>query len=458
MAAIAAASFGVNVALTTGRPLWAYYLLPGRAWQFAIGGLAAVVAPAALSPRSRWWSAVPLLGLVAIAVATLRFTPATPWPGVASLLPAAGALALITGGQVAGARGGPVDRVLSAAPLQSLGRLSYSWYLWHWPFMVLGTAALDRDDPTTRLLLGVAALPVAVLSLRLVETPLRRAGGRVRPVVVLGIAAVATLLLVAGGVGLDRYTRHELTVEPYRTYEQVDRSFEHQTCTAETVEGVGVCATGDRSSTERVVVVGDSHALQWTTAFGEAGARLGLRVEIRQAGNCTAVAAGRGGACAAYDAETLRFLRADPPAAVVISDARASRTLVFPTVAAWGDAYRSTTTDLASLGVAVGHVVDNPTTGSPMICLARGRSRTSCSPPTSTALAGWRAFHATETEVYAAAGGPVLDVTEGLCSGPRCELQDGDVWIWSGSNHLNRDFTLSRADAVDRFLRTLVPG
>ena len=54
-------------------------------------------------------------------------------------------------------------RVLALSPMRAIGRVSYSWYLWHWPVLVLAPALLGHP-------LGLAGRLAAALRLR-------RAGG-----------------------------------------------------------------------------------------------------------------------------------------------------------------------------------------------------------------------------------------------------------------------------------------
>ncbi len=51
--------------------------------------------------------------------------------------------------------------------------MSYSWYLWHWPFIVLAVAAVGRDDTVVRTVAALISLPVAYAAFRLVENPIR---------------------------------------------------------------------------------------------------------------------------------------------------------------------------------------------------------------------------------------------------------------------------------------------
>ena len=74
-------------------------------------------------------------GLALIVGSFLVIGATTPFPGTAALLPVAGALAVLAGGTRAGVSG-PVF-LLGRPVMRMIGRISYSWYLWHWPFLIL---------------------------------------------------------------------------------------------------------------------------------------------------------------------------------------------------------------------------------------------------------------------------------------------------------------------------------
>jgi hypothetical protein len=90
------------------------------------------------------------------------------------LIPTLAAAALL----VAGLRLAPneVQRVLAVSPLQAIGALSYSLYLWHWPFIVAAGWWLGDGTGSVSPWLGVAAVAAsvtpAVVAYRFVERPL----------------------------------------------------------------------------------------------------------------------------------------------------------------------------------------------------------------------------------------------------------------------------------------------
>jgi peptidoglycan/LPS O-acetylase OafA/YrhL len=213
---VAIGSYLAALALTDSAPAWAFYSLPTRAWQLALGGLLAV--GAVRLDRLPNGVAVPLgwLGLGAILAALVVIAPSTPYPGLAALLPALGGAAVIMAGQ----RPWSVASLLAVPALRFLGRISYSLYLVHWPIFVLPAANLALDEELSleaRLVLVALAVVVGWASFRLVEQPIHK-GARfaARPRWTLAAAGVAMALTVAicGGIGFAASAELEEEVGP----------------------------------------------------------------------------------------------------------------------------------------------------------------------------------------------------------------------------------------------------
>ena len=143
-----------------------------------------------------------LCGLAAILFAASHFDDNTPWL-LATTVPVFGALAVM----VAGASGETlVGRLLSLRPMVFVGLISYSFYLWHWPLIVLqhetGGLLLNAPHKAGRYLIVALSFVAAVLSWRFIETPFRHGFQRKppRPVLQGAAAAMAASLLVAGGM------------------------------------------------------------------------------------------------------------------------------------------------------------------------------------------------------------------------------------------------------------------
>ncbi|MEX1344583.1 MAG: acyltransferase family protein, partial [Candidatus Limnocylindrales bacterium] len=191
------------VAATDVAAGWAFYSLPTRAWQLAVGGLLAIAAV----ERFRRSGISALLGLAGwaglggVLLAGLAFDELLAYPGWWALLPTLGAVLVIAGGD---RRGGP-GLVLGLAPLRFLGRISYALYLWHWPLLVLPAVALGPELPLgARLALVGSAVAIATASTLLLEEPIRRGtagfSGRALRAATPPLAGLALAVVVGVGI------------------------------------------------------------------------------------------------------------------------------------------------------------------------------------------------------------------------------------------------------------------
>ena len=196
LAAGIAASFVWSLFQTNSDPSWAYFSPFTRAFELGTGALAVV----------SW------LGMGAIVVAAVVYTPSTPFPGLAALLPVLGAAAVIVGG-TGGARSGAVT-LLGRRPVRFLGRISYSLYLWHWPILVLAAGYLGWSSLGLNLGLIAGACVLATLTYHLVESPVRSSAFlRSKPEVVSLLLAA---LLVAAVLAVSLIEIHLHTVAYHR--------------------------------------------------------------------------------------------------------------------------------------------------------------------------------------------------------------------------------------------------
>jgi len=200
LAVVLVVSLGANLVVSDIAVNWAFYSLPTRAWQLALGGLIAVGAGGLERVPRLAAAGLGWLGLVTIAVAAALLDGGIAYPGPWALAPTLGAAALLVAGMT---RFGP-GRAIATRPLRFFGRISYSLYLWHWPVLVLPMIALETEPPI-EVRVGLVALAVvaAWLSWRWIEEPFRkglpvlaRYPGRT---VLAGATAVLAVVVASGG-------------------------------------------------------------------------------------------------------------------------------------------------------------------------------------------------------------------------------------------------------------------
>jgi len=342
---VALVSFALSLLITYVMPLAAYFSLFTRAWQLAVGALVALTAeywrrlPARAAVITGW------AGMALILWACVSLTPEIPYPGTAALLPVLGTALVLGAGCSTPSQG--CGRVLAWSPMRSIGRLSYSWYLWHWPVLVFAPILVGHP-------LGLAGKFVAAvvvsgglgwLTLRFIENPLRYAAPlRKSPVKSLAVGGFATSVAACVGVALLMWVSSlpmpipvargaqavPLTITPgpvptgdnLEAYDAAARYVfsQVQAAVASSADlkavpsnlnppvgdaagevgamlfngclrapfqsGQPECAMGDTASKTTVAVVGDSHASMWIPAFRQIGTQWPWRLEAMAKAAC----------------------------------------------------------------------------------------------------------------------------------------------------------------------------
>ena len=290
--AVTAVSFAGCLALTAWKPLISFYGLPARAWEFAIGGMLAArparPTPGRASLRSQ---AIAIAGLVALIASWFLATNRTPHPGWITLMPVLGTALLI-------ASRAPtlVTRLLETPLMRRLGRLSYSWYLWHWPIAIYwGRLVPDERIPMV-IGMPLVSLALAQLTYVVVEAPARGArwlqGARRGQLAAL-VLAVATI--AAGVASLWnssvrlRDPRFAFIIEARDTKTRLHREGCHLSY-SEVELKLDRCVYGKRDADTTIVLMGDSHAAQWFAALEPIATKRGWKIVPMTKSACPALA------------------------------------------------------------------------------------------------------------------------------------------------------------------------
>ena len=267
-------SFLFSLYLTERAPIWAFYILPTRAWELAAGALLVF-----LPDLRRIRPVIALSSFIVVLTATYIFDEATPFPGTAALAPVVATVLLL-----ASRSNWPpfLDAIARFRGTQWLGAISYPLYLWHWPVLVIPAIYLGQELTVvqTVLLLGLTVV-LAGLTHKYVEGPLREVA--VSDFRALKLAALATTFSVA--VGLITYsqysntisvadgTRYSLNEIRSKPISNIDGCHIHR---GQTVSPR--CEYGDLTSEETIVLYGDSHAAQWLPALDIIGKKRGIKI------------------------------------------------------------------------------------------------------------------------------------------------------------------------------------
>lgn len=171
LGAVVLASFTWAIVQSQSNPTEAYFSTLTRAWELAAGALLAVMLQRQQVPLSaRTRGSLMGLGLVAIIAAAVLINVNSQFPGPWAALPVGATMLILATG--AGARG-PAAGLMGSRPMQFVGAISYSLYLWHFPVMVFVFAVTGGGLRGVTIAL-VVSLALSVASYNLIEQPIRR--------------------------------------------------------------------------------------------------------------------------------------------------------------------------------------------------------------------------------------------------------------------------------------------
>ncbi|WP_205687372.1 acyltransferase family protein [Cellulomonas endophytica] len=494
---VVAVSFAASVgAVATGSP-FAYFSLHTRAWELGVGGLLAVLAP--LLPRvpGALAAAVGWAGLAALVAAGLVLTDRTPFPGTAALLPVlATAAVLVAGEGERGRRLGPT-RLLAARPLQGLGAISYGWYLWHWPLLVLLPQLVSRSLPwTTNLQLVVLTAWLATLSFWLVERPARALRLPPRRWLAVGAVLAATGLVAAAGVRLtvpDVVGRGAVVVpveidgaDTAALAAQVSASTGTRLLPANLDPALAVargdqpdssrdgchapyeavdqppCVYGDPAGTRTVVLLGDSHAQQWLPGLAAAAATTGWRAVAWTKSACSVADLELWNAdlrrtyteCPVWRERTLARVVAAAPDLVVVSQ---SDTVPGEQVgpAEWGEATARSLAVLRDAGIPVVLLLDTPYPGLDVPeCLADHLTDVGACAVAREDVVPYEERRAAIEDMAAGMGVTAVDPADWMCTATTCPPVVGNRLVYRDISHITATYSTWLAP----MLEPLVPA
>ena len=306
VAVAVAVSLALSIEMTPNSASLAYFSLQTRAWQLGVGAGIAIALPLLRRLPPMPAAAASWLGLGLVIGSAVGFDDDTQWPGYLALVPVVGAGLVIAGGVVGPARG--VEVVLRRQPLQFLGKVSYAWYLWHWPAVVLAPSLVGHSvGPFGKIVACAVALLLAWLTLLLVEQPVLRTRSYPRIWLPLGAAASACAVVVSllayhvsplrldgpsvAPVSLGAHPEAQLQtlIRQAVTVKDVPRNLtpgllsaeydgRNQCVTQLTETIVRRCTFGSPSASHTVVLFGDSHADQWTPVIAKLAVAAGWRL------------------------------------------------------------------------------------------------------------------------------------------------------------------------------------
>ena len=425
LAAGVGASLWFSVHETAVNPPAAYFVTPTRMWELGIGGLLAAFLSSRALGRRRVSEEIPLppavrvvlawAGLAAMVWTAFVYTGRTPFPGYEALLPVLGTAAVIAAcSPMTWWSPGPL---LGLRPMQWLGDVSYSVYLWHWPMIALlpyvSGGHLGRLD---KAVIIIVTLVLAWLTKRFVEDRFRT-GNWGRPLIKpFALGALGMAIVVGCSTAQVTEVHHRET----QAEQRLQRAIEHpqpcfgaaalanpghcspttngtltptplqaakdQSDAYSSVSGgpscfayipsfpVLTCQRGDLASKVDVVLVGNSHAGEWVPALEAIAKAQHWKLTLLLASQCAYgevaqhfAGAGQSQACLNWTHQVTEKIIAIHPALVVmtnrISVSALGTSSWSQTLAKYGAGYQAVLAKLAAAHLKVVGIRDTPAPG-----------------------------------------------------------------------------------------------
>ena len=264
--------------LNQHHPRATFYWMPWRAFEFMIG--AAVIRLEIIAqPRGRLWPEImAVAGLGMIIVPFLAYTDHTPFPFPGALFPCIGTALLIwAGGSCL------TSRLWTNRPMIWTGRISYSLYLVHWPLVIYYNYwqfASPTQFEQVGLVIGSFALAIPLNAF--VEKRFRRSrtSERSSDVIFVGVSTAAAIGMVAIALSAKLDDGWPWRLQPGRLNPSILAKLSPW-CR----EGTGLCGAPAGTA----VLIGDSHADQFSGAVAESLKQAGLRGTLYKTVNACAL-------------------------------------------------------------------------------------------------------------------------------------------------------------------------
>ncbi|CAB4898097.1 MAG: acyltransferase family protein [Actinobacteria bacterium] len=468
-------SFTIAMLEATGRtipflPSWlsGFYGPTSRAWEFAAGAILALLA-FKIEPLIKRNVGIFLgaLGVIGLVSSLYLVNDATVWPGPLTILPVVSTMCLLVAGY---AESNPVSKFLGRSPFVHVGNISYSLYLWHWPFIVFALI-LWPTTPGIAVIAAVASLLPSLISYRWLEQPIRnlRDVGKKKMTIIVALTMVPPIVLALGlksaadhGFWNQRIQQFVSSVEPWHAgnvagcNESIAPSDRKPTKCVWNANGTGT----------PVYLVGDSHADHLSEAVIGATTQLDEPLTIATANTCPfydtnfySTAAPRS-PCRQFVQETLRWLKQQPPGIVIVS---ASSVYWNSKVFSAGPSKDAMTNELQAKRVnlqaglastvkqleAAGHRVvlvqdvpyfANPYAADPhqfsALQIASG-SDLGSQMPRVVADKNQQAARSAISQVALETRASVLDLREFFCPENLCRTQFGDTYLYRDDGHIS---------------------
>lgn len=510
IAAILVVSLIWSIVVLRGVPE-AYFTTTTRAWELAIGATLAIYWPK-ISWSAKTRVGISWVGFAMLVTSAFVIRQGFNFPGWIALLPTLGTAFLILGNQTPKA----AATLLGKQPLRYIGDISYAIYLWHWPLIVVAKQLPQMQALPLwqfNLLIIAATLTLSIITKYLIEDPFRNgilAFGLRRPrraLFIGGSFATATVLIASISVVAARtwlreekiaadlkekeraaiYPKSEypgaaaldpknpapvptgLRVIPNPLIAEHDMDGKHAHCMGLTGSfAIRPCEFGDRNGTKSIVLIGDSHAMQFGTALEKIAKLHAWRLVVLTKPACpfgdfpVFWEGYLRGECEHWKKESFKIITAMKPDLMITTTGRWAVYQQLPSKERQMQGYRELWQKYIDRGIRVAVIRDNPLMRggrnswmTPPACVHRySKQVDECKNPRKTALEDLKDLVFETAQQMGNV--PIIDLSNYFCTTTECAAVVGNVLVYRDHHHITDAYGKTLAPYLDKEVKKLI--
>ncbi|MRT11588.1 acyltransferase family protein [Enterobacteriaceae bacterium RIT711] len=300
---LAIISFTISQHIAKNDAGFAYYMIHTRSGGLLLGAALSLMHRDYKQAREFNSSIAVVVGTAMIIWSALTIDATSLFPGVNSAIPSIGAFLVIAGGS--GFKNNFASKIYSLKPVVWMGLISFSVYLWHWPFIAFSTYLGILDDTPVKAFIFMVTILLSIGSLKLVENPVRKSElSFIKSFAIINISFVALAALLMLGANFTKGFEYRFN-DKALSLGKVDVKYpglDEGWCqvTAEGVKGIRYqesmahCYIGDKASKNEAIYFGDSNAGHFGPFIDELARKAGVKVRQLSTSSCYPDRAERG--------------------------------------------------------------------------------------------------------------------------------------------------------------------
>lgn len=485
---------------------WAFFSLPSRAWELALGAILATVVSHVSKMNHKLINILGFIGLLLVIFSGFFIRAANQFPGLLALVPTVGAGLII----ISGAHKGKTltSNLLSVEPMQYIGKISYSLYLWHWPIFVIPAIIVGHSlSWPIRIFLFLVTFIAASLSEKFVENPFK-AGflTHLIPKRTFYITLISMILVITSAFTFRYESLHgfrpfkvfssssspvaptQTSARPATIDQPVPKNLQPSLFNAKTDRSINYadrchtqlnmpastapCLYGDLNSKTTIALFGDSHALAWFPAVNKIAKLHHWKLYSQTMSSCgpadiPAWSPSTGSLmqnCPIWRASAINKIIAVHPLFILMGGTRGFETLNAQGAVAsppenhliWEAGIKRNIEKFKAAGIKIILLSDVPVAnGDPVVCLsAHPDSSLACANPVSKAIdIGWLE---TERKVAKDEGIALIEAQMWVCPTDPCPVIIKNTLVYFDAGHMTATFSASLSSKLNAAIKKAI--